>query len=504
MSGPLSSERSATVSAAFAGPEQESPFFRGDATLVDQIVAWHAARIDQRVLRPGMRLASIRRFADTHRVSRFTVVEAYDRLVAHGYVESRRGSGFFVRGPQARASATPARRRPAETAPVTLDVGWLVRSMLGDLPARDMPGAGTLPADWLDAAMLAGAQREVARGGALLLGYGSPQGWMPLREQLALKLAEADIVAPPEQIVTTCGVTHALELILQHFVRAGDTVLVDEPGWYLPFGRLARMGARAVGVPRQADGPDVAQLRALAARHRPRLFLTSSVLHNPTGTSQSAARAHQVLRAADELDFRVVDDDIYGDLHPGAAVEPAMRLATLDGLRRVIHLGGFSKTLAADLRVGFIACDAALARALTELKMLTGLTTPQWGEQVAHRVLAHGQYRRHLQRLRARLRPAREAALRALEPLGLRAFAMPAAGMFVWVDAGVDTAPLAQAFLKDGLLLAPGSLFLPDQRPSTWLRFNAAVCDNPRMLAALARALERSTATPTPRPTIKP
>ena len=66
-------------------------------TLVDQLVQWARRRVDERVFRPGMRMPSIRKLALDKGVSRFTVVEAYERLVAQGFLESRRGSGFYVR-----------------------------------------------------------------------------------------------------------------------------------------------------------------------------------------------------------------------------------------------------------------------------------------------------------------------------------------------------------------------------------------------------------------------
>jgi len=244
-------------------------------------------------------------------------------------------------------------------------------------------------------------------------------------------------------------------------------------------------------VPRRADGPDLERLRALAAECRPRLFVTASVLHNPTSTGMSGAKAFQVLRLAEEFDFRIVEDDIYADLHPGGAQQAGTRLASLDQLGRVIYVGGFSKTLAANLRVGFLAADPALVRDLTDLKMLVGLTSPEFGERIVYRVLSEGHYRRHLHRLRERLARAREPVLRAIERLGLRPFASPPVGMFVWADAGVDTNPVAQAMLERGYLMAPGSLFLPDQRPSTWMRFNLATSANPRMLEQLQRCLDR-------------
>jgi len=461
-------------------------------TLVDQIVDWYAARIDERVLRPGTRMPSIRGFAADHRVSRFTVVEAYDRLIARGYIESRRGSGFFVRGRDL-AAGLAAARAWAETPNPSMDVVWLLRNMFRQLPPRDMPGGGVLPGDWLDADLVGASLRAIGRQhGAAMLAYGQPQGYLPLRQQLQLKLAEHEIAALPEQILTTLGVTQGLDLVAQHFVKPGDTILVDDPGWFLMFGRFALLGAQVIGVPRLADGPDIDRLRELAAVHRPKLYVLSSVLHNPTGTSIGAAKAFQVLRLAEEFDFRVVEDDVYSDLHPGPSIQPCTRLAALDRLERVIHLGGFSKTLAANLRVGFIACSAPLARELTDLKMLVGLTTPELGERVVYRVLSEGHYRRHLERLRGRLAQAREPVLRALERLGLAPFGGPVAGMFVWADTGLDSQPLAEAMLDQGFLMAPGSLFSPDQRPSTWMRFNVATSGNPRMLEALESVVSRS------------
>lgn len=461
-------------------------------TLTEAIVAEFVRRIDDRLLRAGARLPSIRAFAAEQGVSRFTAVEAYDRLVARGYVESRRGSGFYVRPRPERAP--PDARAWADAPAPSVDVVWLLRNMFRRLPARDMPGGGVLPPDWLDESLVGSGLRSLARDSArAFLDYGEPQGWAPLREQLARRLSDVGVAAEPSQVVTTLGVTQGLDLVAQHLLRPGDTVLVDEPSWFLMFGRFAQLGARIVGVPRHPDGPDVGALARLAAEHRPKLFVTVSVLHNPTSTSMSAARAHEVLRVAEQHDFVIAEDDVYGDLHPGPSLGPVVRLAALDQLRRVILLGSFSKTLAANLRVGWLAASPERVRALTDLKMLVGLTSPEAGERIVHRVLHDGRYRRHVDRLRGRLARAREGTLRALERLGLVPLAAPGGGMFVWADAGRDTNPLAQAMLEQGFLLAPGSLFLPDQRPSPWLRFNVATSTAPRMLHALDQALQRGT-----------
>src|SRR6202046_3326670 len=95
-----------------------SPVESAQLTLVDQLVQWGRRRIDERVFRPGMRMPSIRKLAEDKGVSRFTVVEAYERLVAHGYLDSRRGSGFYVR--ERLAAPMPGERRQStEAAPAS-------------------------------------------------------------------------------------------------------------------------------------------------------------------------------------------------------------------------------------------------------------------------------------------------------------------------------------------------------------------------------------------------
>jgi DNA-binding transcriptional MocR family regulator len=196
-----------------------------------------------------------------------------------------------------------------------------------------------------------------------------------------------------------------------------------------------------------------------------------------------------LLKLADEYGFTIVEDDIYGDLHPGRAGGVAARLASLDQLRRVVYVSGYSKTLAATLRVGYIACDRELAERMANLKLLTGLTTPEVTERVVARVLGEGGYRRHLERLRGKLDAARDRTARALERIGARLFAPPTAGMFLWADCGRDTNAIAAAGAQQDILCAPGSLFSPTQLPSPWMRVSVATSLNPAALRFLAQQI---------------
>jgi len=456
-----------------------------DHRLPAQLAARFAQRIENHALRPGTRLPSIRDCAEESSVSRSTVVEAYDRLIAAGLIESRRGSGFYVR---IRVNKQTQRRAVAHTLPGTvLDVSWLLRAQRRQSPGSEQPGAGLLPESWLDHELVSAAVRGVGRSrGSWLLKYGSVEGYLPLREVLSTRLALNGIAVAPEQILATAGATAAIDLVARRFLAPGDTVFVEDPAWFVMFARFAAFGARIVGVPRGVDGPDLAALESLLAREKPKLLIMNSVLHNPTGSCLTSANAARVLELAARHDFMIVEDDIYGDLSGRHAV----RLAALDDGRRVIYVGGFSKTLAASLRVGFVVAHPALARELRDIKALTGLSSPELGERVVTRIIAERSYERMLEGVRTKLDECRARTCEALLRIGAKVVGPPAGGMYLWADFGRDTNELASSGSREGILLAPGSLFSPTQLPTTWMRVAAASCLNDAAMKFLARAMQ--------------
>ena len=467
---------------------------RSDMTLVEQLTRRFAEHIGQRLLAPGARLPSVRECAHHHAVSPHTVVAAYDQLQAQGLVEARSQRGFFVRerDPRAAGGARAGVAAASPVRPLPNSATALIRGMFQAPGGRSMPGLGTLPAEWLDAAMLTAAMRRANAGGqaaAVALHYGDPAGELRLREALATKIADFGVVASPAQIATTIGATHALDIVTRTLLRAGDSVLVDEPGWSVEYARLAALGMRVLPVPRGESGPDVAAMRRLIEAQkpaaRPRLYITVSVLHNPTGASLSLQSAHRVLQLATEFDLHIVEDDTYAHLAPAHAP----RLAALDALERTIYVSGFSKILTPNWRVGFLAAPAALIDRFVDTKLLTTLTTPSGGEMAMAHCLEQGWLRRHAERVRVRLAAARERTTKLAESHGC-SFAAPPHGLFGWVDTGVDTERLAHALIDDWLI-APGSIFHAAPRPTTLMRINFATSQDPRFWKALVAARTR-------------
>jgi DNA-binding transcriptional MocR family regulator len=461
---------------------------QADSSLTDQLAARFAERIRQRLLAPGARLPSVRECARRHEVSPTTVVAAYDQLLAQGLVEARAQRGFYVRAPLAEAPAEAGRSPAAPRSPVPISATTLIRGMFQPPGAQPMPGLGTLPAEWLDQPLLAGAMRKVsAQLGRSALQYGEPAGEQRLRRALAGRLAEHGITATAEQIVTTVGATHALDIVTRTLLKPGDTVLVDEPGWSVEYARLAALGMRVLPVPRGPEGPDLATMQRLVeaqpAAARPRLYVTVSVLHNPTGASLSLQSAHRVLQLAQAHDIVIVEDDTYAHLAP-----PHLpRLAALDALERTLYVSGFSKILTPSWRVGYIAAPARLVDRLIDTKLLSTLTTPSMTELALAHCLEQGLLRRHAERVQRLLDAARGRSVELARAHGCR-FAAEPRGLFGWVDTGVDTERLAQVMHDDGWLIAPGALFHATHRPTNLMRINFATTQDARFWQALQHA----------------
>ena len=458
----------------------------GKPTRTGEVMAAVRSKVANHSLLRGDRLPSIRGFAATMGVSPSTVVEAYDRLAAEGLIQARRGSGFYVAGagspPMALADAEPRRDQ-------AIDPFWVSRQSLDADPAVLKPGCGWLPADWMPTSALRRALRKLARAeDAVLADYGSTRGSPILRRLLLRRFAEEGMDVSPDQLMLTASGTQAIDLICRLLLKPGDTVLVDDPCYFNFRALLRAHQVRIVGVPYTPAGPDMAAFEASLTAERPRLYITNSALHNPTGATLSPQAAHRLLSAAAAHDLTIIEDDIFADFEP----EPSSRLAVLDGLNRVIRIGSFSKTLSASIRCGYIAARADWIEGLVDLQVATsfGGPSPVVTELIAS-VLAGGGYRKHMDELRQRLTRARRKMVSRLEPLGIRPWLLTRGGFYLWccLPDGQDSAALARLAVAEGVVLAPGNVFSVAQTASAFLRFNVAQSDDPRVVAVLVQAM---------------
>jgi len=431
-------------------------------------------------LRLGQRLPSIRDEAQRLGIGKNTVVEAYLRLVSQGVLKAKPGSGYYV----ARTPAPAARESGMPLAAATDRVSLLAEQLDRRLPIR--PGDGRPPAKWLQTSELwryLSYQRFQEADS-----YNSSWGHAPLRERLCGALAERGIACRDSQLLMTHGANHAMDLVIRRYVRPGDNVLVDDPGYYPLFAKLVLAGANAVGVQRRHDGPDAADLEAKAKKSGARLFFTQSLAHNPTGGSITMGTAYAVLRAATKFDLLIVEDDPFADILPYTAP----RLAALDQLQRVLYIGTFSKTLAASFRSGYLAAAPRLASELNELKVVTTVSTSAHDERLILQLIEHGNYLKHLRRLRLRASKATAESVEALERLGFSIRRPLGGGFYLWIDLpehmGGDD--LVHDAARAGIFIALAANFSPSRQVAPAMRVNVAYGTDPTFLSWLREKLD--------------
>ena len=462
--------------------------------LVDQIVHAITLMVNQRELRIGTKMPSVRQLAKCNGVSTFTVVEAYGHLVTCGLLSSRPGSGYIV----ARSDVPVAQQKVVfQATPAAIDA--LTPDLYTGVSDALPVGAGWLPPDWYGEATILEAVRHAMKIPAnRLRGYGHPLGFPSLRQHLAASLTDKLYAVEPDQILLTHGATHAFDLILRTLTKPGDTVFVEDPGYSNLLSLVRYHGCIPVGIPRGDAGLDIDFMQeqlALMQPGQPKLMFINTVLQNPLGTSLSLAQAHRLLGLAEQFDFWLVEDDINREL----AASGEASLAAMDGLRRVIRVGSFSKTLSPVLRVGSISASNALLPELTRVKMLTGLTTSEINERTVYHAISARPYLRMVERLTAQLDSGRERTIEKLADVGMIPVARPRGGMFV--SAGWPAQPtetwngkiVADLALKSGILLSPSDFFMLRKPESVWFRFNVAYADSPLLYKFLqsARSLSR-------------
>lgn len=442
-------------------------------------------QIEGGLLKAGERLLSVRAASAEYQVSKNTVAEAYDRLVALGLIHARQGSGYFVASGRHVMTSDPS-PHVAEA----IDTASLLREQLIQHYAVRV-GDGRPPASWMERLDFGRqlSQLKSSQGWDSGHGYSNPWGYLPLRERIAMTLAERGIHASPDQILLTYGANHALDLVARQLLEPGDVVLVDNPGYYPLFGKLKLSRIRTVGIRRRDDGPDLDDLVEKCIALRPKVFFTQSLAHNPTGSAISLPVAHRLLQIAEQYGFFIVEDDAFADILTATTA----RLATFDQLRRVLYIGTFSKTLSASLRVGFVVAEPRLVTTLCDLKMLTVVNSSDILERVVFNMIATGQYLKHLRRLKQHVEHATLEALTALQAAGLRTPFTSSGGYYVWgeLPRHVDEMDLARKAATEGIFLAPGSIFRPERTrdDTAAIRVNIAYADTPAFVDFMRREL---------------
>jgi DNA-binding transcriptional MocR family regulator len=287
-----------------------------------------------------------------------------------------------------------------------------------------------------------------------VLQYGSSRGFAPLREWLAARHR-----VKPEQVLLANGSLQLIDLLRWALVEPGETVLVESPTYDRVLTLLRRHGIAVVGVPMEADGPDLDALEGTIGRRRPRLFYTIPDFQNPSGTTATLAKRRRIVQLAERHGFWLLEDAPYRPLrYRGTAFASLFELAPA----RTLHMSSFTKQIAPGVRVGYLLGDAAVLERLAKAAEDTYITPALLGQAAVYEFCRRGWLEPQLERLCRLYRPRLEAACAALHEHLPGALAIePEGGFFVslTLPAGITNEALRARAARVSLNLSDGRGF---------------------------------------------
>jgi GntR family transcriptional regulator/MocR family aminotransferase len=387
--------------------------------MYDQLSEWFRRAIMDGRLRPGQRVPSTRSLAKELNISRIPVLSAYEQLYAEGYLETFVGAGTCVARAIPGEAFVPAQRtaQPKKSQSAPRRISRRVAAL--KTPPQtwaDNQGAFRigLPAlDHFPSTAWSKLLNRHARNPAIgHLVYGSPTGYLPLREAIAEYLSTVRAVrCDASQVLITTGSQQGLQICAHALLEAKDRVWMEDPGYPGARQALRTAGAEIVPVPVDDEGLNVDAGIRLGKNARA-IYISPS--HQfPLGVTMSAARRMQLLSWAARTGAWIIEDDYDSEYRFGG--RPLASLQGMDADDRVIYVGTFSKVMFPALRVGYIVAPKDLIEAFATVRDAFDTFSSTLYQAALADFITEGQFARHIRRMRALYLERRTVLLNAID-----------------------------------------------------------------------------------------
>jgi GntR family transcriptional regulator/MocR family aminotransferase len=415
----------------------------------------------------GARLPSERLYALKLGVSRTTVTNAYQELMATGMVRGYVGRGTIVVADHPGSAPAGA-------------ISWLRLTARAGKPFQTGHAAevsdhitfcnGQLHPSLIPHAALAASMTKAMDNPDALSKSAPILGLPALREALVDSLKANAMRVTSDEILITSGAQQGLDVIARTLISPRDVVLCESYTWHGACRAFRDAGAEVVGVAMDHEGIDPAALEEAVVRVRPKFIYLIPSFQCPTGRSMGLERRRRVMEICTRLRVPIVESHVLGDTAFGDALPT---LKSLDTAGIVIHQGSASKSISSALRLGWLVAPPAAIELLAPAKASLDLSTPALTQAALASFLQNGGYARHLVQFRAKLRVRRDAMVAALAVScpDLR-FAMPQGGLYLWVrlPKPLTSHAFVAAALAEGVSIKGGEAFLTETGTSSYVR----------------------------------
>jgi GntR family transcriptional regulator/MocR family aminotransferase len=421
------------------------------------------------VLKPGALLPGTRELAGILQLHRKTVVAAYDELADQGWIEAVARKGFNVT--RNLPEIKPQRWNKAYVFEKNMAASFYpAGGMEFQLPVLTVPPPRLIIDDGhtdgrlapIDLLMREYRVRWRNSFGRKQVYAALVAGSSKLRETMVGYLAETrGMQAAVPNILITHGAQMSIYITANLLLRAGDAVIVGEPGYYVANQVFNSLGAKILRVPVDERGIDVDAVEKLCRRRKVKMLYLIPHHHHPTTVTLSPERRMRLLEIAEEFNFAIVEDDYDYDFHYSSS--PYLPLAASSHNNRVIYIGSFSKSLSSSIRVGFMVGPEDFIREAIYKRRMIELRGDNNMEDALATLIGNGDVGRHLKKVN-RVYEARRDRLCSLldEQLqGVVRYKRPSGGMAIWVslDKRYPLADISGRAIRKGLYMSNGKMY---------------------------------------------
>ncbi len=351
--------------------------------------------------------------------------------------------------------------------------------------------AGGLPSpeSFPTAAFSVAAKACLDEEGARALQYSTTEGDPELRSFISNRLQKTrGICVVPDEILVTTGSQQALDLLAKALLDAGDTVLLERPGYLGAIQSFSLFETQFVTVDLEDDGPDLAALEQILETRRVKLFYTVPNFQNPSGITHSLEKRKKVGALLSRYDVVLVEDDPYGDLrYKGDPLPPLRSFFT----GTAVTLGSFSKITAPGLRLGYMATTGEVLNACITAKQASDLHTPTFTQRVLVRYLRDNDLDTHIETIRSLYGPRRDLMVSCIKQYFPKDVCVtePDGGMFLWatLPAPLSCLDLLEKAIENKVAFVPGTPFYVDGGGKSTLRLNFSNADPERIETGIKR-----------------
>lgn len=415
--------------------------------------------------REGVRLPSTRELANDLKVSRNTVILAYEELQNEQFIKNIQGQGAFVCAITVKSEKKPElnwMHLVNDYGKTALDLVQTTKAFpwrKGIITFNSLaPDESIFEVEEVKRAFL----NRIALEGEKLLNYGEAKGYGLLIDWLKHYLEAKGVNFVGKELLITNGFTDSFNLVIAALTSPGDRIICENPTHNLALNAMKLAGLKIAGIPMRDDGLDLEELERTIALGDAKLGFIMPSYHNPTGKVMNPDKRLKVLDLFQRYQIPLVEEGFNEELrYSGSHISPLVALAGTGN--NVIYLGSFAKILFPAIRIGWVIGDTRFIACLESIKIYRNIYTSLLDQAVLYEYLANGKFQQYLKKAKKLYKDKYEQAIRLAEKYipCHRIWGDGGLHLFIELD-GIDARKLLTYCYPRGVLFTPGEIFYTD------------------------------------------